>query len=299
MKSKIYFLESRPQFLILSVVLIFLSTAMGWYDGYTNVAYTFLALIGLLLLHTSTNVLNDYCDYKSGIDLNTERTPFSGGSGFIPSGNISAREALYIGIVSFALAIPIGVFFVYIKGWEIIPLFIIGAVFVLLYTSYITKIGMGISEISAGLGLGTLPVLGVYIILNEGITPSILYASIPSGILVFNLLFLNEFPDSEADKKGGRKTIPIILGKDKSAVLYMLLNILIYLWIICGVIFNIMPAFTLIALLTVPLALKAVSGAFAHSVKEKMIQAQGANVAVVLLTQILIGAGYILSKVII
>lgn len=298
MKIKTYFIETRPHFLILTLVLIFLSASMSWYSGYFNVGYTILAFLGLLFLHTSTNVLNDYYDYRSGIDLNTEPTPFSGGSGILVSGQLSAKETFWMGIISFILAVPIGAYFVFIKGWEILPIFIIGSIFVLSYTSHITKVGVGVSEISAGLGLGTLPVLGVYIILNQGYSLPAVYASIPSGILVCNLLFLNEFPDVNADKKGGRKTLPIILGKDKAAILYSILTSMVYIWIISGCVLRMMPSFTLIALLTIPFAFKAIKGSIAHSNKEKLVPALGANVIVVLATQFLMGVGYILAKLI-
>ncbi|MDH4223200.1 MAG: prenyltransferase [candidate division Zixibacteria bacterium] len=298
MSLKTFFLETRPQFLILSLVLIILSTSMAFYDGIFNIKYTLLTLIGLLLLHTSVNTLNDYYDYKSGIDLKANRTPFSGGSGLLTSGKISAGQTFWLGIISFILAVPIGIYFILNKGWFLLPIFILGAIFVLFYTSFLAKLGLGFSEISAGLGLGTLPVLGVYLILNKGFSFQVLFASIPSGILVCNLLFLNEFPDAEADKVGGRKTLPIILGKDKAAKLYSALTLLVYVWIVLGVIFKIMPPFTLIALLTLPLALKAISGSIAHSDITKILPAQGANVMVVLVTQFLLGIGYILARVI-
>jgi len=297
MNIKDYFLEIRPNFLVLPFVLIFLSTAMAWHYGYSNIGFTLLALIGLILLHISTNVLNEYGDYKTGIDFNTDRTPFSGGSGILVSGKIPPKHALWMGIVSFILAVPIGAYFIFIKGLLILPIFILGSVLVLFYTSHIAKLGFGLSEISAGLGLGTLPVLGAYIIISEGYNLSAVYASIPSGILVFNLLFLNEFPDIEADLKGGRKTLPITLGTQKSAVLYSLLTSMVYIWILFGALIKLIPTFTLISLLTLPVAVKAIKCSFAHSDKDTFLKAQAANVLVIMLTQILLGIGFILAKI--
>ena len=122
-----------------------------------------------------------------------------------------------------------------------------------------------------------------------------IYASIPSGLLVANLLLLNEFPDAEADKKGDRKTLPITIGKKGAAVVYTALTIAVYLWIIAGVVLKLMPAWTLLACLTIPLALKAIAGSFKPGDMEKLIPALGANVMVVLVTQLLMGIGYLLS----
>jgi len=298
MPLKTYFLETRPHFLILSLVLIILGTSIAWYDGFFNLKYSLLAFLGLLLLHISVNTFNDYYDYKSGIDLKAKRTPFSGGSGFLVSGAISAKKTFWLATISFILAVPIGIYFILNKGWFLLPIFILGAIFVLFYTNFLAKLGFGFSELSAGLGMGTLPVLGVYLILNQGFSFSVLFASIPSGILVCNLLLLNEIPDFEADKVGGRKTLPILVGKDRAARIYSGLTLLVYLWIILGVIIKIMPPFTLIALLTLPLASKAIKGSMAHTDMDKLLPAQGANVMIVLLIQFLLGIGYILAKVV-
>jgi 1,4-dihydroxy-2-naphthoate octaprenyltransferase len=100
-KLKIWFLETRPHFLILSVVLAFLGTSIAWYDGYFHFGYALLAFIGLLLVHISVNTLNDYFDYRSGIDLATRRTPFSGGSGILPAGLLKPRQVFWLGMTSF------------------------------------------------------------------------------------------------------------------------------------------------------------------------------------------------------
>ena len=74
-KLLLWIMETRPQFLTLSIVLAFLGTAIAWYDGPVNLGYALLAGFGLMLTHGSVNAINDYFDYKSGIDLDTERTP--------------------------------------------------------------------------------------------------------------------------------------------------------------------------------------------------------------------------------
>jgi 1,4-dihydroxy-2-naphthoate polyprenyltransferase len=297
MSVKTYFLESRPQFLILSPILVILGMGMALYNGEFNTLYFILSIIGLVLLHTSVNTLNDYSDFKTGIDLKVKRTPFSGGSGILPAKALTASSVLKMGLITFFLAVPIGVYFIIERGLSLLPLFIIGGAFVLWYTSHITNLGYGLPEISAGLGLGTLPVFGTFIIINGGFSWEMLYASIPSGFLVCNLLYLNEFPDAEADRTGGRKTLPIILGNRKAAILYAIITIMVYVWIATGVVLSLMPAWTLLALLTLPFAVKAIRGALTFKAIEELVPALGANVMVVLLTQLLMGIGYILAHV--
>ena len=295
MKLKIWFLETRPQFLLLSVVLAFLGTSIAWYDGAFHLGHAILAFIGLLLCHISVNVLNDYYDYISGIDLKTRRTPFSGGSGFLPAASLNPRHVLWFGLTCFLLAVPIGIYFVLVSGWPLLPLLIIATICILLYTPLLTKLGW--PEWAPGIGLGALPILGAYFIQTGEYTLPAVVASIPSGILVHNLLLLNEFPDAEADKTAGRKTLPITMGGRGAGIVYSVLTVILYLWIIAWVAAGLMPVFCLIALATLPFAVRAIRGALSYQDESKLMPAMANNVLVVLLTQLLLGIGYILAGV--
>ena len=293
MKAKLYFLETRPQFLVLSVVLGLTGTCIAWYDGFFNIGDALLATFGLILTHMSVNALNDYFDYGSGIDKVTELTPFSGGSGMLKEGLLSSREVLLIGIITLLLAIPIGIYFILTKGWLLLPLIIVAAACIVLYSPLIQKFYW--PEWSPFLGLGVLPVLGMYFSQTGMYTLHAVIAAIPSGFLVHNLLLLNEFPDIEADRVAHRKTLPITMGGRGAAIFYTVFTIMAYIWIVVAVIFKAMPVFTLLALLTSPLAAKAIRGSFKYKDRERLIPTLAGNVMVVLLTQVLIGIGYILS----
>jgi 1,4-dihydroxy-2-naphthoate octaprenyltransferase len=295
MKLKVWFAETRPQFLLLSVVLAFLGNSIAFYDGYFHLGYALLAFVGLLLCHISVNVLNDYFDYRSGIDLEVRRTPFSGGSGILPASLLKPKQVFWFGLVAFLLAVPIGVYFVIARGWDLLPLLLVAALCTLLYTPLLTRLGW--PEWAPGVGLGALPVLGTYFVQTTAYTLPAVIASIPSGILVHNLLLLNEFPDARADKKAGRKTLPIVMGKKKAGIVYCAMTIIVYLWIIGWVVVGKMPVFCLIALLTLPLAIKAIQGARKPENMSRLVPAMANNVLVVLLTQLLLGIGYILGRV--
>ena len=284
----------RAPFLPLSAVLAFLGICIAWYDGAFHLGYALLAFFGLLLAHISVDVLNEYCDYKSGVDLNTQRTPFSGGSGALPAGLVSPRQALWLGLGSFLAAGLIGIYFTLTKGWLLLPLLLVAAACILLYTPFILKLRW--PEWAPGLGMGFLPVLGAYFVQTSAYTIPVVIASIPSGILVHNLLLLNEFPDVEADSKAGRKTTPITIGKAKTSIIYAVLTVIVYLWIIGAIVAGVMPPFCLIALLTLPFAIKAIQGALKHYDASKLMLAMSSNVRVVLLTQLLLGIGYILAR---
>ena len=215
------------------MVLAFLGTCIAWYDGTFHLGYALLAFFGLLLAHVSVDVLNEYFDYKSGVDLETVKTPFSGGSGALPAGLISPKQALWLGLGSFLAIIPVGIYFTVTRGWLLLPLLLVAAVCIIFYTPVILKLRW--PEWSPGLGLGFLPVLGAYFVQTSTYTLPAVIACIPSGILVHNLLLLNEFPDVEADSKAGRKTLPITMGTAKAGIVYSVLTVIVYLWIIGGV----------------------------------------------------------------
>ncbi len=286
----------RAPFLLLSLVLAILGGSIAWYyDGSFHWGYALLASFGLLLAHISVDALNDYSDYKSGLDKTIERTPFSGGSGAIPTGLITLKQALMLGLGTLIVIIPIGIYFSIIQGWLLLPLIIVAALCIVLYTPFILK--MGWPEWAPGLGLGILPILGLYFIQTGEYTLHAFIASVPSGFLVHNLLLLNEFPDAETDIKFGRRTLPIFISKSKAAIFYALVTAAVYIWIISFVIVGTMPVYCLIALLTIPLAVKAVRGAMQYDDRSKLISAMASNVMVVLLTQLLLGIGYILDRV--
>ena len=299
-KLIIWFRETRPQFLFLSVVLTFLGTSIAWYYGYFNLWYALLAGFGLVLTHGSVNAINDYFDYRSGIDLDVNRTPFSGGSGLIKEGKLPLREALMVGVVTSLAALAIGIFFVIVSGGMLIPLLAVAALCLVLYTPVILRSPW--PEWSPGLGLGILPVLGFYFVQAGRYDWVVLAASVPSGILVHNLLLLNEFPDVEADRKGGRKTTPVLFGYEAAGRLFRAATVSVYIWIagcviatlITGVV--VMPVYCLIALLALPFAIKAMKGSKEYSDRDKLVPALGSNVIFILLTQLLLGLGYILDK---
>jgi 1,4-dihydroxy-2-naphthoate octaprenyltransferase len=206
---------------------------------------------------------------------------------------LKEREVLYLAVGSFILAVAIGIYFVITAGWLLLPLLLVAGICILFYTSIILKGHW--PEWSPGLGLGVLPVLGVFFVETGTYTWQALVAAIPSGIMVHNLLLINELPDVEADRTAKRKTLPISLGRDRASLVYAVLLIIMYIWIAGFALAGVMPLLSLLALLTIPFAYKAIRGARQHHDMSRLVPGLANNVLVVLLTQLLLGLGYILS----
>lgn len=291
-----WFLETRPQFLVISPVLIFLGTAIAVHQGHFDPLHAVLALVGMLLVHISANTLNDYFDFKSGIDLEVNRTPFSGGSGILAAGLLAPAAVRRFGVICFLLAVPIAVFFVVVRGWVLLPILAGGAACLALYTTHLSRWGLG--EIAAGLGLGSLPVLGACIVQTGTYTWEAVIGAVPSGILLYSGLLLYEFPDMKPDRKAGKRTLPVLIGRDRSALLYSALIIVLYAWIIAWSVAGFMPLWALLAVLTVPLAVRAIVGALNHDKEDRFFRGLKANLTVLLGVQVLLSVGYVIAAVV-
>ncbi len=291
---KAWLMLPRFQYFPLTVIMVSLGTAIAAYEGHFHFGHFLLAMFGSILVHITVNVINDYHDYVDGIDLNTQRTPFSGGSGVLPSNLLKPKQAFWFGTISLLVAMAIGFYFVMVKGWWLFPLLLLSGFSAYFYNVYLSKWLMG--EIFAGLCFGPLLVLGSYYVQTGRYSWETFIASLAPGILTSNLLFLNEFPDWEADRIGGRKHFVISLGKKDASYLFVGLLTASYLCIIAGVLTKMMPAVALIGLGTIGFGWKAAKGAIKYyDNTEKLVPVLGTNVITILGTQALLAVGYVIA----
>jgi len=291
---KAWLMLPRFHFIPLTVILVSLGTAIAAYEGFFQLGYFLLTMVGSILVHMTVNVINDYYDYVDGIDLNTQRTPFSGGSGILTESLLKPRQAFWFATICLLIAMVIGAYFVFVKGWLLFPLLLIAGFSAYFYNVYISKWLLG--EFFAGLNFGPLIVLGSYFVQTGRYSWETLFASIAPGILTANLLFLNEFPDREADQKGGRRHLVISLGRRDASFLFIVLLISSYLFIIIGVLIKMMPLVTLIGLGTIGFGWKAAKGALRYSNDmNRLVPILGVNVITILGTQALLAIGYVIA----
>lgn len=293
----VLFRETRPQFLLLTpaCLLVGLGTAAQAVGGLGEVpwGYAALAFLGGLFAHVAVNVLNDYFDFRSGLDLRTRRTPFSGGSGILPAGLMSPRGVLSLGLVALGVVVAVGIYFLQLRGKGILPLGLLGLLVVVLYTPFITRSPVA-CFIAPGLGFGPLMVLGMHYVLTGRYEPLPLWASLVPGLLVSNLLLINQFPDLEADRASGRYHLVIALGRRKAARLYALVALSAFGWLALAVASGLLPKGALLALLPLPLALRTVKGVLREAEDLSALMPHlGSNVLYTLLTPALLGTGLI------
>ncbi len=244
----------RIRFLLASVIAVSLGLAINWWQtGNIEIFDAILTMCGVLALHASVDLLNDYWDFKRGIDTTTQRTKMSGGTGVLPEGLLKPKQVYVAGIIFLIAGTAIGAYFVFTDG---IIIGLILAFAVLSVYFYSTKIvDWGLAEIFIVIK-GTMIVIGTYFIQTTQITESAVLGGIVVGTLSSFVLFITSFPDHDADKAKGRKTLVINLGKQKACSLFWVFPAIFYSVSIFAIIIEVFPIYCLIILSTVPLVIK-------------------------------------------
>jgi len=282
----------RLPFIILTPVCVLLGIAAAvWTNGSVDVFHSILALVGALAAHISVNALNEYSDFKSGLDSRTSRTPFSGGSGTLPENPGSARQVLFTGLIAAVIIILIGSYFLSFRGLSILPIGVLGLLIIVSYTPWISRHPI-LCLIAPGIGFGPLMVMGTNLVLTGEYSWPAFFASLVPFFLVSNLLLLNQFPDVEADQTVGRKHLPIVLGRRASSIVYGVFLLAAYLSIIIGVWFEFLPKASLLGLGSLLISVPAWRGAFMYYENiPKLIPFMGMNVIINLVTPVLVAIG--------
>jgi 1,4-dihydroxy-2-naphthoate octaprenyltransferase len=286
----------RPPFIVLSPVCVLLGLSVSLTTA-TSINYFlfFLVLVGATAAHISVNTLNEFYDFKSGLDLKTDKTPFSGGSGALPDNPEAAKSVLITGVISLLITITIGIYLCFISGIEILPIGLIGVAIIITYTQWINRLPF-LCLIAPGLGFGVLMVVGTHVILTGHHFLSPWLISLIPFFLINNLLLLNQYPDVKADASIGRETFPIRYGFEKSNITYTGFMATAYILIPLYVTMGYIPTLSLIALIPVGLSLFALFGANKYSSKiSNHPKFLAANVAAAILTPLLLAISIILD----
>lgn len=231
----------RIRFLLASIIAVSTGLAISWWTGNSIAIFdAILTFLGVLALHASVDLLNDYWDFKRGIDSKTVKTKMSGGSGVLPEGLLDPKQVYRAGIIFLIIGALIGTYFVVTDG---IIIGVILAFAILSIYFYSTKIvNWGLAEVFVAIK-GTLIVIGTCYIQTSQINESMILGGIVVGVLSSFVLFITSFPDYDIDKAKGRKTLVISLGLKRSCTVFWLFPIIVYTLTIVSVILDVFPLF--------------------------------------------------------
>lgn len=283
---------ARPNFLSLTPVCVLIGIGAAIQSRtHVSVADCLLVLIGALLAHISVNLLNEYDDFRSGLDSLTVRTPFSGGSGSLPAHPEAAPATRVVGLACLAATAMVGLYFVYEKGMALLPLGLAGLLLVIVYTPLVTRRPL-LCLLAPGLGFGPIMVVGTAYALIGSYSWIALAASLPPLLLVSELLLINQFPDVDADRQVGRRHFPIVWGRRRSAMLFGAMVVAAYGAVAIGVVSGILPALVLLGLLPLPVGLFLARRVYVHADDlPRLVTYMGINVAMIHVTLLLVAIG--------
>jgi 1,4-dihydroxy-2-naphthoate octaprenyltransferase len=281
----------RIRFLLSSIIAVASGLSIAyWKYKEIDLFYASMTFAGVICLHASIDLLNDYWDYKKGIDTITRRTKFSGGTGVLPQNLLKPKDVYYAGVILLLIGTLIGAYFALVRGIIILAFVGFAVLAVYFYTTNIVNLGLGETFVAIK---GTLIVLGSYYIQTSSIGISSVYAGIIIGILSATVLFVNSFPDYEADRIGGRKTLVILLGKQRAARIFPGIVLCTYSLIIAGALLGYLKIYSLASMVSLPFAIAAMRGINNPGQVSKLVRVMGSTVTYSRLTGIVLTTSFL------
>lgn len=255
--AKLMWQMTRPHTLTATFVPVILGTVISLYESEINWLMFIAMMIACLALQIATNLFNEYYDFKRGLDT-AESVGIGGG---IVCHGLKPKNVLTVAILLYILAALIGIYICMNSSWWLVVIGLIGMAAGYFYTGEPLPIAYTpFGELVSGLLMGTFFVLIAFFIQTNTITVESVLISVPIGILVGAINLSNNIRDIEEDIKGGRKTLAILLGRDKAVILLALSFVVSYLWVIGIVVLGYVTPWALVMLLGINQPIAAIRG---------------------------------------
>ena len=252
----------RVRFLLASIIAVSVGLSLNWWQNSTlDFLDAILTFAGVMALHASVDLLNDFWDFKRGIDTKTKRTKMSGGTGVLPEGLLKPSSVYRAGVAFLIIGTVIGGYFVITDGITIAIILGFAILSIYFYSTKIVDSGLGEFFVAVK---GSMIVIGTLFIQSGEITIESILAGIVVGALSSLVLFIASFPDHDADKSKGRKTLVIVVGKEKSVKLFWIFPLVSYCAILSGVLLQVFPLLSMISFLSIPIMIKSGLGLKKH-----------------------------------
>jgi 1,4-dihydroxy-2-naphthoate polyprenyltransferase len=264
-----------------------------------SIPWFFLAVVAIFLIEIGKNAVNEVVDYVSGVDKDIDedkKTPFSGGKKTIVEGKLTTGQAKKIAVATYIPAVIIGVIIVFFREFDVLWIGMLGVGASVLYSVPPFKFAYrGLGEIAVGFTFGPLIMAGVNLLMTGQLDHGVLAASVPIGLIIANVLWINQFPDYETDKKGNKRNWVVRLGKKTASYLYGLVFLFVYLsFIVLSIVYN--SYIMLLPMISLPLAVGSIRNAIRNydNVK-KLVFSNIRTIQIYQLTGLLLIVSYILN----
>lgn len=250
----------RLYFVIPSILPALLGVVIAWAQGYSMHLFHFaLVVVGVTVNHFGLNLVDDVLDYRHAIDLKKgdEKNFFAGGSGVLPEGLLKDTHMLRVAGAFFASTALIGVYLTYACGWPVLILGLFGMASSIFYTTPPIRFGYrGFGELGLLINFGPVIVMGSYFVQAGTFAREPLIASLVPGFMMWSMIIINEIPDYEADRRGGKWNLVARFGRQGGAVLYGIGLAVAYGILIIAAVAKILSPFILLGLISLPFAFK-------------------------------------------
>jgi 1,4-dihydroxy-2-naphthoate octaprenyltransferase len=248
---RLWLVASRPRTLPAAVAPVLVGTALaGSEDTFRPLRFA-CALIASIFIQIGTNLANDYSDARRGADTDDRLGPVRVTAG----GLMPPRHVLVGTYVAFGVAVAAGGYLIAVAGWELL---LVGAASIaagVLYTGGPRPYGYeGLGELFVFLFFGVVAVVGSYFVQTERLEWEAFALSVPVGLLASAILVVNNVRDADTDRRAGKKTLAVKLGRDRARKLFDAMVTVSYLVPIAIWAYGGLSAWVLLPLLTVPLA---------------------------------------------
>lgn len=254
-KFDAWILASRPKTLLAAVVPVIVGSSLAINDGKFRPAAALIALICSILIQVGTNFVNDLYDFLAG----TDRKERTGPQRAAASGILSVAE-MKVGIaITFVICFILGLYLVYLNGWEILILGIVSIIAGIAYTAGPFPLAYnGLGDLASFLFFGLVGTVGTYYVQAQEISSTAFWSSIPVGALITNILVVNNYRDRIEDQSNGKNTLAVLIGDRFTRIQYVLFLIISYS-ILFIVYFTYKESlFVFLPLISLPLSLKLV-----------------------------------------
>ena len=294
----IYIKALRAPFLAGSLVPVIIGAAFAILEKEFILLPFSITLLGVAALHLGANLLNDYNDARGSDPINIQLTPFSGGSRVIQDKEISPGVILLMAIVFYAAGGACGIWLIYTGRPLVLILGGLGLAAGWSYSSPpLQLMSKGFGEIVIFFAFGPLITLGAYYVLSGSLSWQAFTLGIPQGFLITGVIWINQFPDYEADKEAGKKNLVVILGPKISRLLYLLIILLSFAAIIFLVGVMEFSYLIMISFISFPIAIKAIRIVWKEYLSyEGLIPAQALTIQGLIVQGLLLSLCLILSR---
>lgn len=294
-KVKIYLKATRLPFTTASVLPVIVAGAWCYRNDEFSMIYAISAVLGALFLHLGANLMNDYYDTFGSDPLNQKLTPFSGGSRVVVNGEMGSRELFIFASIFYILAGITGLLLLIHGRFWVLLFGITGALLGFFYSaSPVSLMSRGMGELAIFLAFGPVLTGGASYVVSGNIKLEHFLIGIPFGFFTTAILWINQFPDIDADRAAGKMNLVVRLGTERAKGGYLFLIFSGFLSILLLSSFNLYPRWALLSLLAIPLAFRASSILIKHKEWSELVPAQGMTILLQGLIGILIGTGILM-----